>query len=79
MGYNHLRRGELSLKDKPALAGFSFGASIYLNKFQVHYARSYYHIAGPYNEIGLNFAMNKLFNIGKAGDNINWNANYGDW
>ena len=79
VGYNHLRRGELSLKDKPALAGFSFGASIYLNKFQVHYARSYYHIAGPYNEIGLNFAMNKLFNIGKAGDNINWNANYGDW
>jgi len=78
-GYNHLRRGELSLKDKPALAGFSFGASIYLNKFQVHYARSYYHVAGPYNEIGLNFAMNKLFNVGKAGDKINWNADYTDW
>jgi hypothetical protein len=78
-GYNHLRRGELSIKDKPALAGFSFGASIYLNKFQVHYARSYFHVAGAYNEIGLNFAMNKLFNIGKAGEKINWNADYGDW
>lgn len=77
VGYNHLRRGELSIKDKPALAGFSFGASIYLNKLQVHYARSYYHIAGPYNEIGLNFQLNKLFNIGKTGDRINWNADYG--
>lgn len=79
VGYNHLRRGELSIKDKPALAGFSFGASIYLNKFQVHYARSYYHVAGAYNEIGLNFAMNKLFNVGKTGDKINWNADYDDW
>jgi len=78
-GYSHLRRGELSIKDKPALAGFSFGASIYLNKFQVHYARSYYHVTGAYNEIGLNFAMNKLFNIGKAGENSNWNATYADW
>lgn len=79
VGYNHLRRGELKIKDKPGLAGFSFGASVYLNKFQVHYARSYYHVAGAYNEIGLNFAMNKLFNIGKTGDKINWNADYGDW
>ena len=78
VGYNHLRRGELSIKDKPALAGFSFGGTLYLNKFQVHYARSYYHIAGPYNELGLNFAMNKLFNIGKVGDQIGWNADYGD-
>ncbi len=78
-GYSHLRRGELSLKDRPALAGFSFGASLYLNKFQVHYARSYFHLAGPYNEIGLNFAMNKLFNIGAAGDRVNWNAHYADW
>lgn len=78
VGYNHLRRGELSLKDKPALAGFSFGASLYLNKFQIHYARSYYHVAGPYNEFGLNVAMNKLFNIGNAGDKINWNTDYGE-
>jgi len=79
VGYNHLRRSELSIKDKPAMAGFSFGASIWLNKFQVHYARSYYHIAGAYNEFGFNFALNKLFNAGKVGDNIHWNADYGGW
>lgn len=79
VGYNHLRRGELALKERTALSGFSFGASIWLNKFQVHYARSYYHITGAYNEFGLNFAMNKLFNVGKVGDNIRWNADYGGW
>jgi hypothetical protein len=79
VGYNHLRRGELSIKDKPAMAGFSLGLSLYLNKIQVHYARSYYHIAGSYNEIGFNFQMNKLLNIGKSGDRIGWNANYGGW
>jgi hypothetical protein len=79
VGYNHMRRGELSIKDKPALAGFSFGASIYLNKLQVHYARSFYHVAGAYNEIGFNFSMNKLLDIGKGGEKIGWNANYPDW
>ncbi len=79
VAYNHLRRGELGLADKTALAGFSFGGSLYLNKFQVHYARSYYHLAGAYNEIGLNFTLNKLFNIGQAGDRIHWNADYADW
>lgn len=76
VGYNHLRRSEMKITEKPALAGFSFGGSLYLNKFQVHYARSYYHISGAYNEIGLNFAMNKLFHLGKAGEKINWNADY---
>ncbi|MBS1587974.1 MAG: type IX secretion system protein PorQ [Bacteroidetes bacterium] len=78
-GYSHLRRGEMALKDKPALAGFSFGASIYLNKFQIHYARSYYSIAGAYNEIGLNFSMNKLFHLGDAREKVRWNAEYADW
>jgi hypothetical protein len=77
IGYNHLRRSELKIKDKPATAGFSFGIDLYLNKFQVHYARTFYHVAGAYNEIGLNFAMNKLLDLGKGGDKANWNADYG--
>lgn len=79
VGYNHLRRGELGLKEKTATAGFSFGASLNLNKIQVHYARSYYHLAGPYNEIGLNFALNKLLDVGRFGDRIGFNNNYEDW
>lgn len=79
ISYNHMRRGELKIKDKAALAGFAFGASLYLNKFQVHYGRSYYHVSGAYNEIGLNFNLNQLFHVGGMGDKINWNASYPGW
>ncbi|HEY1030203.1 MAG TPA: type IX secretion system protein PorQ [Flavipsychrobacter sp.] len=77
--YNHLRRSEMAIKDKSGLAGFSFGAGLYLNKFQVHYARSYYHLAGAYNEIGINMQLNKLFGIGKFGDKVNWSDTYQGW
>jgi hypothetical protein len=77
--YNHLRRGELALKERTASAGFAFGVGVNLNKFQVHYARSYYHVAGAYNEIGFNMALNKITGIGKFGDKIGWSNTYPDW
>lgn len=77
--YNHMRRKELAIQDKPALSGFAFGIGLHLNKFRIQYARSHYHVAGAYNEIGLNISLNKLFGIGKAGDKIHWNATYPDW
>jgi hypothetical protein len=79
IAYNYLRRSEMLIKDKPALAGFSFGLNINLNKFQVHYARSYYSIAGAYNELGLNMQLNKLFSIGKFGNKVGWRDSYTDW
>jgi hypothetical protein len=77
--YNHLRRSEMVLKERTATAGFSFGGGINLNKFQVYYARSYYHVAGAYNEFGLNMSLHKLFGVGKLNDKIHWNNNYPDW
>ncbi len=74
--YNHLHRGELAIKDKTGLAGFSFGAGIDLGKLQVHYARSYYHIAGAYNELGLNMNLARLTHLGKTGDGWGWNVAY---
>ena len=74
--YNHLHRGELAIKDKPELAGFSFGAGINLNKFQIHYARTYYHIAGAYNEFGLNMSLGRLMGIGDATERWGWNVAY---
>lgn len=79
VAYNHLRRGELAIADKKGLAGFSFGATINLNKFQIHYGRSYYHIAGPYNEFGLNMSLGKIIGLGKSAEKINWNTSYVDW
>lgn len=79
VGYNHLHRGELAIQDKTGLAGFSFGAGINLNKFHIQYARSYYHIAGAYNEFGINMSLNKLFGIGKFGDRVSWSSTYPNW
>ncbi|MEZ5018040.1 MAG: type IX secretion system protein PorQ [Flavipsychrobacter sp.] len=79
VAYNHLRRGELSIEDKPGLAGFSFGLGVNLNKFQIHYARSYYHIAGAYNEFGINMSLNKIIGAGKLGEKINWSDTYPGW
>lgn len=74
VSYNHMRRKEMALDDKKGSAGFSFGGSIYLNKFQIHYARSYYSIAGAYNEFGLNVQLNKFI-----GGNATWKADYPNW
>ncbi len=74
VAYNHMRRAEMALDTKKGSAGFSFGASIYLNKFQIHYARSFYSIAGAYNEFGLNLSLNKF-----VGGNSTWKADYPNW
>ena len=77
--YNHLQHQELALESTPGLAGFAFGVGLHLNSFDVHYARTYYHIAGAYNEIGITMALSKLFGIGELGEKIGWNTQYPDW
>lgn len=77
--YNYLRRKEMALQTVPGTTGFSFGVCANLNKFVINYGRSYYHISGPYNEIGITFRMNKLFGLGKFGEKVRWNEVYPDW
>lgn len=74
VAYNHLRRKELSLDEVKGSVGYSFGASLYLNKFQIHYARAAYSLAGAYNEFGLNVQLNKLIS-----GNSTWKATYANW
>ncbi|MCE7044383.1 type IX secretion system protein PorQ [Dyadobacter sp. CY312] len=42
LGYDHLRRQELRLVDRGALAGFSFGAWLRVRKFEIGYGRAQY-------------------------------------
>ena len=77
--YNDLQRKELALQTMPGLAGFAFGAGLNLNKFQVHYARTYYYVSGAYNEISITMALNKLIGLNQLGEKIKWNAEYPDW
>lgn len=74
VAYNHLRRRELSLDTKRAGVGYSFGAHFDLNKFQLYYGRSYYSVAGPCHEFGLNLQLNKFIHGG-----ANWAATYPKW
>lgn len=72
-GYNHMRRSELAISEKKGMSGFSLGAGLYLNKFIVHFAQSYYHIAGPYTEFGINIKLNQLIGSGAG---INWSEKF---
>jgi hypothetical protein len=77
--YNYERRQEMELSNMPAMAGIAFGLGLELNKFQIHYARSYYSIAGAYNELSITMKLNRLMKIGNLGDRIHWNKTYADW
>ncbi len=77
--YNDLQRKELALQTAPGLAGFAFGAGINLNKFQIHYARTYYYVSGPYNEFSITMCLSKLFGLNQLGEKIHWNGDYPDW
>jgi hypothetical protein len=79
VSYNDLHRRELVLATKPGVAGFAFGIGLNLNKFQVHYGRTYYSIVGPYNELGITMALNKLMGLGQTGEKWHWNEEYPDW
>jgi hypothetical protein len=73
MGYNYLRRKELSIGSSGnGLTGFSMGLSLLLNKLQVRYARSQYQNNTAYNQFGLNISLNQYFGLGKFGQKVGW-------
>lgn len=77
--YSFLRRNELSTTELKGLSGFSMGAGIYLNKFQIHYGISNTATASAYNEFGLNFALDKIFKSTNPDKMEKWNNNYSGW
>jgi hypothetical protein len=58
VGYNVLRRAELSLNNATnGLTGVSFGAGVNLKKMQIRYARSQYQSSTGFNQFGLNVQL----------------------
>jgi hypothetical protein len=65
VGYNHLRRQELSVSGgSNGLTGFSAGLRIQFSKLQILYARSTYQRGISYNQIGITAQLNKLVGLG---------------
>jgi hypothetical protein len=57
VGYDHMRRKELSLATRRGMTGFSLGFGIKINRFYLDYAHEFYSIAGGNHMItlGTNF------------------------
>lgn len=61
VGYNHLRRKELSLSNFKSLAGFSGGFGIRIKGFQLDYGLGYYHLAGAANHLSISTDLGRFF------------------
>lgn len=66
IGYNHLRRQELSVPGGAnGLAGFSAGLNATFNKLHLQFAHSSYQRGVSYNQIGITAQLNKFTGLGK--------------
>ncbi len=53
IGYNYRRRQELKINEKAGTVGISWGFGFKINRFQLSYARTKYHLSGPSNHFTL--------------------------
>jgi hypothetical protein len=61
IGYNHLRKKELSVSGFRSLGGFSFGFGVKVAKFRLDYGVGHYHLAGAANHISLSMDLDDFF------------------
>ncbi len=60
LGYNHLRRRELSISNLRSLAGFGAGFGIKISHFKLDYGVGYHHLAGATNHITISTDIAKF-------------------
>jgi hypothetical protein len=60
VGYNHLRRGELSVANTVGFAGFSFGFGLKIKQFRIDYGRGLYHLAGGVNHLTISTNLSEF-------------------
>ena len=53
VGYNHLRRKELTVRNLRSLTGFSMGVGLKINRFRIDYGRSITHIGSGLNHLSI--------------------------
>lgn len=61
MGYNYRRRQEMKVDSRLSTVGFSWGFGLKINRFQINYGRSNYHLAGSPNHISISTSLQELF------------------
>jgi len=60
-GYNHQRRKELMIVEKPGLVGFSWGFYIRIKKIKISFGQAFYHLAGASNHFSVNYNFGEVF------------------
>lgn len=53
IGYSHLQRKELSVRNLRSLAGFSMGLGLKINRFRVEYGRNFSHLGAGLNHFSI--------------------------
>ncbi|MEO6039975.1 MAG: type IX secretion system protein PorQ [Saprospiraceae bacterium] len=61
VGYNHLRKKELSVKNYRSLAGFSGGVGIKISRFRLDMGYAAYHLAGGVFHVGIGTNLKDFF------------------
>jgi hypothetical protein len=61
VGYNHLRKRELSVRNYRSLAGFSGGIGLKINRFRIDFGYGSYHLAGGVVHLGIGTNLREFF------------------
>ncbi len=61
LGYNHLRKKELSVRNYRSLAGFSGGIGLKINRFRIDLGYGSYHLAGGVLHLGIGTNLKDFF------------------
>lgn len=60
LGYNHLRKKDLSVADYTTFGGLSYGIGFKIYKFKIDYSYAKYHIAGGTNQFSITTSINSF-------------------
>lgn len=61
LGYNHLRKRELSVRNYRSLAGFSGGVGFKISRFRLDVGYASYHLAGGVMHVGIGTNLKEFF------------------
>lgn len=61
LGYNFQRRRELGIDSRMSTTGLSWGFGIKIYRFQLHFARARYHLAGSSNMLTISSNLNEWY------------------
>ncbi len=61
IGYNHLKRREMTIESRNALTGFSWGFGMKIKKIRIEYGSASYHFARGFNHLSISSNLNEFF------------------